>query len=263
MFTVRQKLLLGGAVLVAVLLVAGSYFGRHWFFGPDVEPTPEHPLTARRSAVTSVSQHTSPVDSRSEDESFSDVGSTTDSDEILSSEELAALSDEDLTDLADALSELEQDEEASSDAKGDFPEVPDGFPMTPVWLKDYFHKRDFSDHVLTYRVLIELWNQGDHDFTSGISDVDSGRVYPIYPDVIYVKWDSNVREGPDGDSIEVPYVSARVGLSSTIDSLVNNDGPLFTEDEILSGAYKTKYPGIKFVDYDSAGYEPATVLGDY
>ena len=81
---------------------------------------------------------------------------------------------------------------------------PDGFPMAPVWLKDYFHKHDFSAHVTISRVLIELWNRGDHDFVNGISDQDTGRVYPIYPDVIYLKWASYIREDSDGESIEVP-----------------------------------------------------------
>ena len=134
MFTTRQKLLTGGTLLFAVLLVAGSYFGRHWFYGPDVQPVPEHlladkPRTAQmnRPVHASVSQDTPSV---SEAESSSDVGPTTDSDEV------------------EVLSALEQEERES----GDFPKVPEGFPVTPVWLEDYFHEQDFSDHVTLYRV---------------------------------------------------------------------------------------------------------------
>lgn len=85
----------------------------------------------------------------------------------------------------------------------------------------------------------------------------------MYPEMIYVKWDSYVREGPDGQSIEVPYIKRRLGATDTVNQLVDSDDQLFTEQEILSGAYKTKFPGIYFVDYDDAGYDPATILSDY
>ena len=271
MFTIRQKLLLGGSVLVAVLLVAGGYYGSRWLCGPDVEPLPEHLLSDRPPAVSmnrpvraSGSQDTSSVletdlVSESEDELLSDSETESDStsiDEELAAQ-LAALSDEELTALAES---LEQDDGESSD----YPEVPDGFPsnLKPVWLKDYFHERDFSEHVTLYRVLIELWNRGHYDIINGAFD-SSGRVYPIYPDVVYLEWDSYVREGLNGESIEVPYVSRRMGAASTVDSLLDNDGKIFTEEEIISGAYRTKYPGIKFVDFDDAGYDPATILNNY
>jgi hypothetical protein len=263
MFTNRQKLFLGGAVLLSVLLVAGSYFGSRWLFGPDIEPTPEHLLTAERSYATSVSHDTPSVSgadlmSGSEDELFSDSETQSDStkiDEELEAQ-LAALSNEELSAFAEA---LEQDEGESSK----YPAVPDGFPTTPVWLKSYFDEDLHANHVIIGRVLIELWNQGDHDFTGATLSGSNGRVYPIYPDVIYVEWDSYVREGPDGESIEVPYITARLGASSTIEPLLNSDNRLFTEEEILSGAYKSKFPGIRLVDYDSAGYDPARVLDDY
>ena len=231
MFTTRQKLLTGGTLLFAVLLVAGSYFGRHWFYSPDVQPVPEHlladkPRTAQmnRPVRASVSQD-SPL--LSVVESFSYVGSTTDSDEGESN---------------------------------DFPEVPDGFPLTPVWLEDYFHERDYSEHVPMYRVLIELWNRGHHGIINGVFASGSGRVYPIYPDVVYVTWGSHVREGPDGESIEVPFVSRRFGAASTVDPLLDSEGKLFTEQEIMSGDYKMKFAGISIVNYEQAGYDPATIL---
>ena len=54
-----------------------------------------------------------------------------------------------------------------------------------------------------------------------------------------------------------------MGVDSTKDPRLNSDGNLFTEEEIMSGAFKTKFSGLKLVDYDSAGYDPATVLNDY
>ena len=31
---------------------------------------------------------------------------------------------------------------------------------------------------------------------------------------------------------------------------------------MMTGAYKTKYPDLKLVNYDNAGYDPATFLDD-
>ena len=255
-----------------MLLVAGGYYGSRWLYSPNVESVteyvlPDEPLPEQRNrpVLASGSQGTSSVQesdlvSESEDESSGDSDFKTDSgstsiDEDLEAE-LLALSDEELTDLVEA---LEQEEGKSSK----YPEVPEGFPVTPVWLKDYFHERDFSNHVRLYRVLIELWNRGDRDFISGFSPSKTGKVYPIYPDVVYLKWASYVREGPDGQSIEVPYIKRRLGATDTVNQLVDSDDQLFTEQEILSGAYKTKFPGIYLDDYDDAGYDPATILNDY
>ena len=271
MFAIRQKLLLSGSVLVAVLLVAGGYYGSRWLFSPDVDVVTEYalpdgplPTKVNRPMRASGAQHTasetdlvspSGNESSSDSELLTDADSTSIDGDLEA--QLAALSDDEFAELAEA---LEQDEGESSK----YPPVPDGYPsdLKPVWLEDYFHDRDFSAHVILDRALIKLWNRGDHDFVNGVLDEDTGRVYPIYPDMIYVKWDSYVRENPDGESIEVPYISARLADSRTMDPLLNSDEKLFTEEEILSGAYKTKFPGIRLVEYDSAGYDLASVLGD-
>ena len=259
MFTIRQKLLLCGSVLIAALLIAGSYFGSRWLFGPDVEPTLEHVSTARPAVATSVSPDTlsvSETDWVSElEQTLSDADDTdseTESNSIQIEDELeaqlAALSDEELTALAEA---LEQDEGESSK----YPPVPEGFPsnLKPVWLKDYFDEDSHANHVTMYRVLIELWNQGDRGFVNGIIAGDNGRVYPLYHDVVYVEWDSYVYDGPDGEPIELPYISSELGTENR--GLVARP---ITMDEI-----RTKYPNLKLVDYDSAGYDPATILDDY
>ena len=259
MFTTRQNLLLGGSVLVAVLLVAGSYFGSRWLHGPDVEPVPEHLLSNKPRSVSinrpihaAVFQDTlsvSEADLVSEDESFSDVGLSANSDEI---------DDAELEAFLEELSALEQDEGKSSD----FPEVPDGFPsnLTPVWIKyPNYQKGDMHDHEMIYRVLIKLWNQGDHSFVNGVYEERYGRVYPLYRDVVYVRWRTEVYHG----GIEFPYISATLATHQRGDPSVNRVGSgLFTFEEMLSGAYKTKYPGLKLVAFGDGGYDPATFLND-
>ena len=245
--------------MLSVLLVAGSYFGSRWLFGPDVEPVTEYvlsgepmPTQINRPVRASVPQQPSSVP-ESEDELFSDSeteSDSTESDEDLEAQ-LAALSDDEFTALAQA---LEQDEAESSK----YPAVPDGYPsdLKPVWFEDYFDEDLHANHVITDRVLIELWNQGDHDFVSASYDHNNGRVYPLYPDVVYVEWNTYVYDGPDGQPIEVAYISSTLATEER--GILGRD---FTLDEMRSGAYKTEFPGITLVDYDSAGYDPATVLG--
>ena len=239
MFTRKQKLLLCGSVLISALLIAGSYFGRHWFYGPDVQPVPEHLLADKPRAVSmnrpdraSVFQDTP---SMSEPQSVSGIASTLEPGQNNNDHEelealLNSLGDEELTTLADTLSSLEKDEGKN------FPEVPEGFPsnIRPVWLEDFFDEILHADYVIIDRVLIELWNQGDHDIVYGTIDENTGKIYPIYHDVVYVEWDNHVREDSNGESLEVPYISYRLGISSTVEPLLNEDGNLFTEEEIMS-----------------------------
>ena len=264
MFSNRKKLLLGGSVLVAVLLVAGGYYVSRWLFSPNVEsvteyvlpdePLPEQRNRPVRASISQVSSSMSKTDLMSEGESFSDnATSTTDTDEI---------DEEALEALISELEVLEQDEVASSDSKGDFPEMPDGFPFTPVWLEyPNYQKGDKHDHELISRVLIKLWNQGDHDFVNGVHE--NGKVYPLYNDVMYVEWDTRIIDGPDGP-IEFNYIASSLGTHARDDIEENYlvSGGLFTIEEMISGAYKTKYPNLKLVDYQSAGYDPATFLDD-
>ena len=206
MFSTRQKLFLGGAVLLSVLLVAGSYFGRHWLF-----PT----LHLRQNTF----------------------------------EELKALADE-------KFAVLEQD------LAKEYPAVPQGYPqnLKPVWLEDYFDENLHTPHVIMGRVAIELWNHGERGFVNITIDYRSGRVYLLYPGVVYVTWSNHSREGPDGEPIQVPYISHWLGIPSTVNPLLDSDGRIFTDQEIMSGAYMTMYPDVQFINYNDAGYDPATIL---
>ena len=246
-FDVIRHPLVIGALVLSILIVVGVYFGSHWYYG-DIEPVPEHLLTLE-SIPPSVNKDTSFTDSQdtgllewesaSEAEESSDDEATTVLDEI--DGELLAL----LADDAPLPSET-----------GDFPEVPDGFPsdLIPVWIQfpDY-EKGDMYEHEMMYRVLIKLWNQGDHNFVNGVYKDDNGRVYPLYPDVVYVEWGEAVNE--DGQVIRFPR--------STIATHAREPGAtgeLFTTEELLSGAYKTKYPDLKMIEYVNAGYDPETFL---
>ena len=158
------------------------------------------------------------------------------------------------------------------EAPSDFPDVPEGYPenLTPVWLKDYFDENSHSGHVIIDRVLIELWNQGDHDFVSAILDPISRKVYPIYPDVVYVSWADLDRDGPDGKPMK--YVSGVLGPPDKVSSTANEvRDKHFTEAEVKEvmagkgnlGDLMVEHPDLKLVDRDKAGHKPKDVLVDY
>ena len=246
---IRQPLVIGALVL-SILIVVGVYFGSHWYYG-DIEPVPEHLLTLEPSPP-SVNQDTSITNYQDTEslewESASEV-------EEFSDDEVTTVLDE----IDDELASLLVDEAPLSSETGDFPEVPDGFPsdLIPVWIQfpDY-EKGDMYEHEMMYRVLIKLWNQGDHNFVNGVYKDDNGRVYPLYTDVVYLEWGEAVNE--HGQVIRFPR--------STIATHAREPGAkggLFTNEELLSGAYKTKYPGLKLIEYTDAGYDPETFLDDY
>lgn len=135
----------------------------------------------------------------------------------------------------------------------DFPEIPEGFPtdLHPVWVQfPNYKKGDMYAHEMMYRVLIKLWNQGDHGFVNGVYRDNNNRVYPLYHDVVYVEWDEITAETPDGP------IKQKV-----LTSWLSTDKS-FTAAEVLTGVYATKYPGVEFVDFTTAGYDPETFLSD-
>ncbi|MYB95353.1 hypothetical protein F4054_07315 [Candidatus Poribacteria bacterium] len=155
-------------------------------------------------------------------------------------------------DIADAF--LADDVGTAEEDRADFPEVPEGFPMTPVWADDRFpnyQKGDMQDHETISRVLIKLWNQGDHDFVNGVLDYNNGRVYPLYPDTLYVTWKEEVVDSPDGPRI-IRYPGSGLGT---------HDRNFTLEERYLYGV-EASYPDVNFVDKHTAGYDPETFLTD-
>ena len=137
----------------------------------------------------------------------------------------------------------------------DFPLVPEGFPsdLTPVWLTlPGYQKGDMPEHESIYRVLIKLWNQGDHGFINGAFRDNDGKVYPLYPDVVYVKWGYAVTHDEGGNPTPYRYIATSMGTHARDFN--------FTAEDFVTGDLETMYPGTKFVAYDDAGYDPYTFL---
>lgn len=156
--------------------------------------------------------------------------------------------------VTEALDLFQNESEAVVAEEGvasDFPEVPADFPenLTPVWVEfPNYQKGDMHDHEIIYRVLIKLWNQGEHGFVNGVFRDNNRRVYPLYPDVVYVRWEEKVVDGPQGP-ITVRRPRNILGTHRS-----------FTPEEIFSGRIEELYPDVNFVDIDTAGYDPETFI---
>ncbi len=154
--------------------------------------------------------------------------------------------------LVDAF--LPDDMGSGAEVHADFPEVPEGFPLTPVWADNRFpnyQKGDMLDHETISRVLIKLWNQGDHDFVNGVLDYNNGRVYPLYPDTLYVSWKEDVVDTPEGPR-PIRYPGFVLGTHDRH----------FTLEELYFYGVEASFPEVNFVDKHTAGIDPETFLTD-
>lgn len=154
--------------------------------------------------------------------------------------------DEDLESMLAAI-----DEEDTK--KGDFPPVPDGFPIVPIWLSvPGYQKGDSHDHEMVYRVLIKLWKEGERGFINGAFLPSHGKVYPLYPDVVYVRWDEDTIDNGDGNPFSIRYIKSTLGTEERV----------FAPLDFFSDDWKTRFPGLKYVDFDDGGYDPESFLAD-
>ena len=128
-----------------------------------------------------------------------------------------------------------------------FPLVPDdlGSWFVPTWHWEMINfwnldilkwEEQISNLILIDKVLIKLWNQGDHSFIA--ADIESGRVYPHYPNTIYVRW----KERVDKNGVKSKYIS-----------FASSGGDVkLTSEQMRKGEIP---PGIRVLGYDSGGYD--------
>ena len=145
--------------------------------------------------------------------------------------------------LDDAVFEKEpvEDIPVSPFGFGPYPEVPTGYPskMTPTWIK---HENPSRDHELMHRVLIKLWNQGDHDISGAF--MNSGLVYAMHPNKVYVR-----------------YKEMKL-LDGTVRRVIRDtSGPLGTNPFIPPGEMFPVLPqGVEAINMDNAGINPYEFL---
>ncbi len=135
---------------------------------------------------------------------------------------------------------------------GTYPKVPADFPddLQPIWTMSEEEKERLSgrqkDFELMSRVLIKLWNQGDRDFIGVLRRDKDGKVYPTYPNTMYVtEWyETETKHGI------IRYPAACFGSAPGMP-------PIFPY--VMEHGHAPE--GIKFIDYKNRGYDPYEFLG--
>ena len=151
---------------------------------------------------------------------------------------------EDILENFPASTSLDSGEESVPAVESEYPEVPAGYPLVPPWAMSSDAQENVSAHsmdqlTLMHKVLIKLWNQGDHSFVAGVIKESTGKVYPLYPNTLYIRWGE--LDLPDGTKRR--YIQRTLGppgLKLTTDQMGNGEVPL----------------GIKIIDMDSGGIDP-------
>ena len=127
------------------------------------------------------------------------------------------------------------------------PEVPPDLPFPIAWLQP--EKKSVPIDELTRRelwglVMLKKWKEGNR-FVGTSMDMDTGKVYLYYPNVVYVKWEDT--ELPDGTLTKYASEISGPGGGSTI------------TDQVREGILP---PGVLVLDMDSSVIDPYAYLLD-
>ena len=136
---------------------------------------------------------------------------------------------------------------------GPYPVIPEGYPLIASWTRMEEHREKFNNNLwrdleIIDRVLIKLFNEGDTHFNGGI--MDNGLVLPIYPNVAYVRLETDYGKDwtEDGELIEGDSYSSRILAGSGVSKE--------DKEKILNGE---KPPGVEIRSF-SDGINPYTFL---
>ena len=242
---IREPIIIG-SVVIAVLIVIGAYLGSHYYYGGGVEIleipdtsalAPSHP----RSEPSLELDFDGLTTEQSESKETQLESDWAPQEEISIEEFLAELSDEEKQSLTEEVAdELPRQ---SVFGLGPLPDIPPDFPRQHVW--DSLERSSLAriGHELINRVLIKYWNKG-RKTESGVFKNESGKVYPLFKDTVYVKWAED--ENEDGSIYR--YVSRYLCHGSLADY----------EESVENG---TQPSWLKVVPYEDGGVEPYSFLG--
>ena len=241
---IREPIMIG-SVVIAVLIVIGAYLGSHYYYGGGVEIleisdtsalAPSQPRSEPSLELDFDGLTTEQSESK-ETQLESDLAPQ---EEISVEEFLAELSDEEKQTLAEEVAdELPRE---SVFGLGPLPDIPPDFPRQTVW--DTLERSSLAriGHELINRVLIKYWNEG-RKTESGVFKNESGKVYPLFKDTVYVKWAED--ENEDGSIYR--YVSSYLCHGSLADY----------EESVENG---TQPSWLKVVLHEDGGVDPYSFL---
>lgn len=241
-FVLTEKFVIGSFVFLLFFCV-GCVIWYHYNTGTyrqeldeSVELQVQTENTTQQTSDVSVEGNT-PTSEESESVNTDDLSH---SDETLQEEDE---SDETITvgGRVIRLSDIPDIPEVSPHGFGPFPEVPEDYPRSVVWRRINYHKLPPAEQInfeLLHRVLIKLWSEGNKNFTGAKIDLKNGKVYPNFPDTVYI----TVKDLEYPGGIVVPYISHQLGSAPFGVDLLNPP------------------PHIKVLDYESSGIDPFEYL---
>ena len=249
MFLFRSRWVVG-ALILALLIVTGSYFGGQWWYSRDDfhhESTEVEDKKRSSKADTSVPAVDAPTPA---------VDAPTPADEPLAPvDESPAPVDESSVPVDSSPQTTEADgeldstdpEKVSPFGFGTYPEVPASFPNDVIWsdalknLRERWSDERLKNLELIHRVLIKLWTQG---YRASSATMDDGKMYPLFPNTVYVRWEEYVED--DGT---ISREATRIkGPGDIPDSVLDALG-----DRIVP-------PGIKILSLDEDWIDPYEFL---
>lgn len=246
---IREPIMIG-SVVIAVLIVIGAYLGSHYYYGGGVEIL-EIPDTAALAPIQPRSEAQLELDfdglttEQSESKETQLESDLAPQEEISIEEFLAELTDEEKQSLAEEVAdELPRE---SVFGLGPLPDIPPDFPRQNMWEHiERYSQTNIGQtnigHELIGRVLIKYWNQGKKT-AAGTHNEQSGRVYPLFKDTVYVRW----KEDENEDGSIYRYVSRYLCHGSLADY----------EESVENG---TQPSWLKVVPYEDGGVDPYSFL---
>ena len=241
---IREPIIIG-SVVIAVLIVIGAYLGSHYYYGGggeilEISDTSALAPSQPRSEPSLELDFDGLTTEQSESKETQLESDLAPQEEISVEEFLAELSDEEKQTLAEEVAdELPRE---SVFGLGPLPDIPPDFPRQNVW--DSLERSSLAriGHELINRVLIKYWNEG-RKTESGVFKNESGKVYPLFKDTVYVKWAED--ENEDGSIYR--YVSRYLCHGSLADY----------EESVENG---TQPSWLKVVLHEDGGVDPYSFL---
>ena len=172
-----------GGVGFLILLSVGCVWWYYHDTAPDRKAAAEAQEMLRQSVLSQKTDRH--IETEKTDDLVSVEGETLITEKpITDTTQANETTNEETNDDNDAITDISKPVRMSPNGFGAFPEIPEGAPIA------LFDENMSAQQELLGRVLVKLWNEGDTRIGGGYINGDTYKVYPYYPNVIYVKYEN-------------------------------------------------------------------------